>query len=163
MEQLFGFIDSNGNYYEADKNITGATEVPCRPSQFHSWVNGAWAEDTPAALAAAIEEKVADIEGWYQVALQAPIAYMGAVFQADETSQTLLTKSLTTLNAVGAVPVGFGWWDSSNALVSMTLLDLNGLAQAMLTRGWGAFQKKQTLKATARGMTSVAALTAIVW
>lgn len=42
----YGFIDSNGNYYE----IAGFTErlsnpdqcVPLRPSKYHIWVDGEW-------------------------------------------------------------------------------------------------------------------------
>lgn len=41
-----GFIDKNGNYYEADKNITGATEVPKRPDDDHVFTNGAWVART---------------------------------------------------------------------------------------------------------------------
>lgn len=37
-----GYIDKNGNYYEADKNITGAVEVPLCPSADHVWHDGAW-------------------------------------------------------------------------------------------------------------------------
>ena len=35
-------IDTNGNYYEAEKNITGATEVSRRPSVNHVLQNGVW-------------------------------------------------------------------------------------------------------------------------
>ena len=39
-----GYIDKNGNYYEADKNITESTEVPIRPTENSVWVDGAWVE-----------------------------------------------------------------------------------------------------------------------
>lgn len=42
-----GYIDKNGNYYEADKNITGAIEVPLRPSVDHVWQGGAWVYVAP--------------------------------------------------------------------------------------------------------------------
>jgi hypothetical protein len=38
--QMIGLIDSQGNYYEADKNITGATEVPRRPSGANTFNSG---------------------------------------------------------------------------------------------------------------------------
>lgn len=37
-----GYIDKNGNYYEADRNLTGAIEVPIRPSAQNEFVGGAW-------------------------------------------------------------------------------------------------------------------------
>lgn len=39
-------IDLNGNYYEAEHNITGATEVPERPNEFCEWNGDVWIEDT---------------------------------------------------------------------------------------------------------------------
>lgn len=58
-----GFIDKNGNYYEAEENITGAREVPRRATSWDAWddVAGSWtpgvqppaeieAEDSAAAL-----------------------------------------------------------------------------------------------------------------
>lgn len=42
-----GYIDKNGNYYEADKNITGAVEVPLCPSADHVWHDGAWVYVAP--------------------------------------------------------------------------------------------------------------------
>lgn len=44
--EMLGLIDHDGNYYEAEKNITGATEVPRRPSPFHDWTDGQWIERT---------------------------------------------------------------------------------------------------------------------
>jgi hypothetical protein len=88
---------------------------------------------------------------------------MGHVFQADSASQDILTKTLTSLNAVGAVPDGFAWWDISNAPVPMTLAQLNGLAFAMLARGWEAFQHKQALKEAVRSAQIVDDVEIITW
>ena len=44
--QFIGLIDVNGNYYEAEHNITGATEVPIRPSSFCTWDGSSWVEQT---------------------------------------------------------------------------------------------------------------------
>lgn len=117
----------------------------------------------PVPLAAVKEAKIAEIEEAYQQAIQQPISYMGHVFQADSASQDILTKTLTSLNAVGAVPDGFAWWDISNVPVPMTLAQLNGLAFAMLARGWESFQHKQALKDAARAAQTVADVEAVAW
>jgi hypothetical protein len=120
-------------------------------------------EVPPVPLAAVKEAKIAEIEEAYQQAIQQPLSYMGHVFQADSGSQDTLTKTLTSLNAVGSVPDGFAWWDISNAPVSMTLTQLNGLAFAMLARGWGAFQHKQALKEAVRSAQTVDDVEIITW
>ena len=42
-----GFIHPNGSYYEAANNLTGAAEVPKRPSVDHLWLAGAWVYVAP--------------------------------------------------------------------------------------------------------------------
>ena len=108
-------------------------------------------------------EKLAQLERAYENAVQQPVAYMDTTFQADNDSQTILTKTLTSLNPFGGVPPGFAWWDSANNAVPMTLAELNGLAMAMLTQGWGAFQHKQAKKEAARDAPTVEAVNAVEW
>lgn len=113
----------------------------------------------PLTLAQAQVQQIAIIEGDYQSAIQQPVAYMGATFQADENSQTVLTKSLSPCS----VPAGFFWLDINNAQVPMTFQQLQGLAAAMLSQGQTAFAKKTALKQQVRAATSVAAVRAITW
>jgi hypothetical protein len=113
----------------------------------------------PQAQAAQIALLTAD----YQAAISQPVAYMSTTFQADPDSQMLLNKVLTALTPTGAVPSGFGWLDAGNNLVAMTLAQLQGLAAAMMTQGWAAFQHLQTLKAEVRAATTVSQVQAIVW
>ena len=53
-------------------------------------------------------------------------------------------------------------WTNNNA-VAMTLAELNGLAMAMLTQGWAAFQHKQAKKQDARDAQTVEAVNAVEW
>ena len=43
------------------------------------------------------------------------------------------------------------------------LADLKGLAQEMMTQGWIAFQKLQSLKSQVNEATTVSAVQAVVW
>ena len=107
--------------------------------------------------------KIAQMETAYAGAVQQPVSYMGTTFQADTGSQAILTSTLVALNAAGAVPGGFGWWDINNAKVPMTLPELNGLAGAMLAQGWAAFQNKQAKKDAARAAATSGQVDAVAW
>jgi hypothetical protein len=114
-------------------------------------------------LSEAIAEKLAQLERAYETAVQQPVTYMGTTFQADTASQEILTKTLTALNPLGGVPQGFAWWAMDNSAVPMTLAELNGLAMAMLTQGWAAFQHKQAKKEAARDAQTVDDVNAVEW
>lgn len=113
----------------------------------------------PLSLPQAQEQQIASIEVAYQSAIQLPVSYMGATFQADDDSQAVLTKSLVA----GSVPDGFFWLDANNAPVTMSYPQLQGLAAAMLAQGQAAFAKKTALKQQIRDAPSVASVQAIVW
>jgi len=42
MRNMKGYIDSNGNYYEADPHETSDTEVPLRPGPTYDWTGDTW-------------------------------------------------------------------------------------------------------------------------
>lgn len=113
----------------------------------------------PVTLESMQFDKLKEVESAYQAAIQLPVSYMGTTFQADEDSQTVLTKSLSP----GSVPGGFFWLDANNSQVSMTFPQLQGLAAAMLAQGQAAFAKKTVLKQQIRNATSVATVQAITW
>lgn len=113
----------------------------------------------PPTLTDAQSLQIAEIEASYQSAIQLPVSYMGTTFQADATSQDVLTKSL----APGSVPSGFFWLDANNNQVPMTFQQLQGLAAAMLAQGQTAFAKKTMLKQQVRSATTVSAVQAITW
>jgi len=69
MTTFLGLIDENGNYYEAEHNITGATEVSKRPSPYHDWVDGTWVERTEERLNAERSKIRADLTSAVQVHL----------------------------------------------------------------------------------------------
>ena len=113
----------------------------------------------PTDLTFARATKNAELVAAYRAAIQQPVVYMGATFQADEDSQDVLNKAL----ASGTLPAGFAWLDINNVWVPMTHTQLQGLAGAMLAQGFAAFQKLQGLKKDLRNTTTVDQINAITW
>jgi len=103
--------------------------------------------------------KLNELEVSYNTANQKDIAYMDAVFQADNKSQDTIAKVLS----VGVVPDDFYWNDKANNKVSMVYTDLQGLAVEILSRNQISFDKLQTLKAQVNSATTQAELDAIAW
>jgi hypothetical protein len=118
-------------------------------------------------LSTAQTTQLAAIESAYQVAIQQPVAYMNATFQADKDSQDLMNHAITGLQAIvatgGAVPTNFAWYDVNNQPVTMTLLQLQGLFATGVANINTLFVHKQTQKAAIRAATTVSAVTEIVW
>jgi hypothetical protein len=111
-------------------------------------------------LAAAQQTQLALMDSSYRSAIQQPVAYMNTTFQADASSQDVLTKCLVA----GSVPAGFYWLDANNAQVIMTFAQLQGLAGAMLVQGNAAFAHLQAKKSAIKAVTTtVADVQAIVW
>lgn len=114
-------------------------------------------------LSKAIDAKAAELTVAYLLAAAQPVSYMAATFDANELSQAALTKAVTSLASALATPLGFYWVDASNNKVSMTLVQLQGLAGVMFTQGWAAYQTLQDRKTQARAAATVAAVQAITW
>ncbi|WP_281950283.1 DUF4376 domain-containing protein [Nitrosophilus kaiyonis] len=109
------------------------------------------------------KRKKQEIESAYNQAIQEPIAYnVGGsdyIFQSDEKSQDILSKVIVS------APAGFetDWLDIDNNPVHVTLDDLKGLAQAILTRGQQLFAKKVQLKQQVDACTTKEEVEAIRW
>ena len=107
--------------------------------------------------------KKQDIENAYNKAIQEPIQYaVGSdtyTFQADEKSQDILSKVIIS------APSDFTtkWLDIDNNPVSVTLDDLKGLAQIILTRGQQLFVKKVQLKNQVDASTTEDEIKGIQW
>lgn len=114
-----------------------------------------------ASLSIIQSKQLSLIENAYQVAISDNIAYMGTTFQADKDSQSLLAHTLSAL--AGASPTGFGWYDINNVKIPMTNAQLQGLANAIATRGIPLFDHKQTQKAAIRAALTNAQVEAIIW
>ena len=102
------------------------------------------------SLADAKTAQLASVSASYAQAIQSDVSYMGTIFQADTNSQALLGLTLGNLNAIGATPPGFAWWDKNNNPVPMSLPQLQGLANAMWVAGFSMFVRKQSRKSAIR-------------
>ncbi len=119
-------------------------------------------------LAAAQAAQISSVNAAYRAAIEQPVSFKTAAgvteeFDADESSQTVLVKVTQGYVLAGTVPSDFYWVAADNTKVSFALTDLQGLYQAMLAQGWGAFQKLQTLKSEIAAATTVSAVQAINW
>lgn len=94
---------------------------------------------------------LAHLKSAYEAAIQQPVHYLNTEFQADATSQDMLTKVL----AAGAIPADFAWLDTHNQPIKMTYVELQGLAGAILVQGQTAFFQWQTHKGKIRAASTV--------
>jgi len=113
------------------------------------------------AIQLAVTEQITVLTNAYDSAIVANISYMGTSFQADTASQSTLTSVLSAAN--GSLPPNFYWVDITNNQIPMNITQLKGLADAIFSRGWTAFQHLQTLKSEVRNATAAAQVSSIVW
>ena len=85
------------------------------------------------------------------------------IYQADAGSQSNLKDALIGFTPAGATPSGFYWRSLDNTNVPFTLTDLQGLAQAMISQGWAAFQKRINLLAQIAAATTTSQVDSITW
>ena len=153
--------DSNGGLHD-DMN-GAALALPSWPQDMTQLTDAQAAaiQDPPLTLAQAQGAQLALMDSAYATAVAAPIGYLGTTFQADQASQVLIAGVLTACG--GALPSGFTWYDINNVAVPVTFAQLQGFAAAILLRGQPLFVHCQSLKATIRAATTVAAVQAVVW
>ncbi|WP_186151050.1 DUF4376 domain-containing protein [Burkholderia gladioli] len=125
-------------------------------------------QSADAMLAAAQADQMLLVNAAYATAVQLPVTFktaagVSAEFDADAASQTMLMQATQGYQIAGSVPPGFYWVAADNTRVTMALVDLQGLYQAMLAQGWAAFQKRQELKANIAAATTVEAVQAVSW
>ena len=107
--------------------------------------------------------KKQEIENTYNKAIQEPIQYtIGSnayTFQADSKSQIILSKVI--ISALTSFTTN--WLDIDNNPISVTLDNLKGLAQTLLTRGQQLFTKKIQLKKQVDASTTEDEVKGIQW
>ena len=120
----------------------------------------------PLALAQSNQREL--IESAYAAAVTANISFttgggVTKIYQADTDSQSSLKDALIGFTPAGATPSGFYWRPLDNTNVPFTLADLQGLAQAMISQGWAAFQKRISLLEQVAAATTTSQVEAIMW
>jgi hypothetical protein len=144
--------------------------IEVTPAQWAARNDQAWQVYGQQVVAAPgiglVEAKAAQlalIDATYDTASQAPVAYMGTTFQADEISQRTLGRTISAVPFGSSLPTGFSWLDNSNNPVTMNRIQLQGLAAAVLAQVFPLFQHKQTRKAAIRAAATVADVQSITW
>ena len=106
----------------------------------------------------AVVAKIAQLTQAYQDAIQQPVAYMDTMFQADNDSQDVISKTLSP----GVIPLDMSWLDIDNIPILMTFEQLQGLSGVILAQGWAAFQNLQRCKTDVRAATTVEDVDAVI-
>lgn len=115
----------------------------------------------PVLLQSAKDTKNAELGAAYLAAIYTDVIYNTNTFQADEASQQILMKVLSSMGATA--PTDFYWVDVANAQIPFTKADAQALADLMFQQGWTAFKHLQVAKAAVRAAKTVADVQAVVW
>lgn len=134
---------------------------PASPASDYVWNTAEKVWYDPRTLAQVQDAQCSLIDAAYISAISQPVSFTtaGAVtktFDADTQSAATLQSTLVGLSALQTVPSGFFWLSHDNTPVPFTFPDLQGLAAAMLTQGWVAFQNRTAKKAAIRAATTIA-------
>lgn len=120
-EHLDGWIDSDGQHHA----------VPSAPSKFHtwSWEDKAWV----ALLPAAKEMAWLEVKNWRSNVEFGPFTYNGYRFDGDSAAQRRI--NLAVMGAQAALIAGVSWsmdWTlADNSVVTLSAVDMVGVAQAL--------------------------------
>lgn len=125
-------IDTNGNYYEAEKNTTNATEVPKRPSAYHSWQGGAWVLDQAAFMADAQTTTRAELIANRDAAITGGFAYLNKTIDSDRDSVMAITGAGVAALAAKAsgLPYSVTWTCADDSTIT---LDADGVLGMVVT------------------------------
>ena len=104
-------------------------------------------------------KKIIELRQGYVSAVYADIDHAEHVWGADPDSRALLSQVL----AVGSVPEGMYWRDSSGIPRSMAYPDLQGLAYAILVRGLAADLNLMTKTASVGAAITLEDIDSIAW
>jgi hypothetical protein len=107
--------------------------------------------------------QVAILMAAYASAGYAPVAYMGSAFPSDPNTLLLLSCTLVQGSTPQGLPSGFQWYSDEGTGVPMTLVQLQGLGNAIFAQVYAAYGKVQGLIQAVETATTVAAVQAIVW
>jgi hypothetical protein len=161
-QSAFGVLHQNGAYYT---NST-LTLVPAAPGANYTWdwTAKAWNYD----LVGAQEALNATLTAAYAAAIQADVSFTTSAgvtqtFQADSASISNLNNMIAAFGGTKTVPAGFYWKAKDNTQVPFTYADMQGLAAAIGSAAYTAFQHLQTLKAQVAATTTAAELASISW
>ena len=157
-------IDANGNYYEADKNITGATEVQRRPSQNHAWQNGAWVYVEPP-IGPIKAEKLAKIKADRNAAITGGFTYLNKPIDSDRDSVMAITGAAVAALAAKAagLPYSVTWTCADDSTLTLDADGVLGMSITLAQFADAQHTKGRPLKDAIKNATAVDAVEAVAW
>lgn len=157
-----GYIDQNGNYYEAAKNTTNATEVPKRPTANHAWQGGAWVYVAPP-LVNVKADKLAQMEHARQFAIATlpPVTVANKQYPATPEYRGIVTGIARRQAAGRPIPATLRGVDGTPANLNAALITqiddaITTAVQAAWDRYWTRFDSVQSA-------TTVEQVNAVEW
>ena len=141
-----GYIDQNGNYYEAERNITGATEVPRRQPP----------------LAQFKAEKLAELRHLRDAACTANVTVQGKTFTAEPETQTSFTR-LADLVRRGKASRLSAILDADGNTVAVNPALLEAIEDAIADNTEAAWNKYGALVQQVNAATTVEHVNVIAW
>lgn len=124
-----------------------------RPNEFNewSWITKEWIPSIDSAKS----KKKDEVERERERRNQLPIAYAGAVFDADTTAMRNISGWQVQLAAGATLPTGFAWRDHYNINHPADADFVNGLGAAITTRGTQLYVAAWQHKANLDALTTV--------
>ena len=142
-----GYIDQLGNYYEAERNITGATEVPRRQPP----------------LAQFKAEKLAELRQAREAASVANVTVQGKVFSAEPNIQTAFKRLADRVRRGKPSKLQAIMDVDGNPVTQVTQALLDGIEDAIADNTEDAWNKYGTLAAQVQAATTVEQVVAVTW
>jgi len=137
------FLDATGNNVAVDQAIVDA-------------------EFKKMSFAKDKSDKLTQIKTDYQTALDAGVAYSGALFQSDAKSIATLSETLTAIANGWALPTGFSWIDAANASHPANTAFLKGLSTSFANHKSALFARLQAAKTAIKSAKTVTAVSKVV-
>lgn len=155
-------IDVNGNYFEAEQNPRGETEVPKRPSANHVYANGSWVFDN-TKLAAIKVEKLSQLEAARKAAETSPVTVQGKPFPSTEEFQAKVSRALNYIGRGKPLNLSGAWRDSNASSVTMTQTLLGQIEDAITAQGVAAWKNYWTKFDAVMNAQTIEDVDAVVW
>ena len=158
-------IDTNGNYYEAEKNTTNATEVPKRPSVHHSWQGGEWVLDQAAFMADAQTTTRAEIIAKRDAAITGGFSYLGKTIDSDRDSVMSITGAgVAALAAKAAgLPYSVTWTCADDSTIVLDADSVLGMVVTLAQFADARHAKARPLKDAIKNAQTPDDLGKVVW
>lgn len=152
-QMIYSTTDQSTKTVENAGDIEDGYTLLAPDNKYQSWDGSKWTmtdDDTAAQLADAKAAKLTEITRAKEQAVYSNITYHGVAYQADATAQLRIT------GAVASQQASFDWIAADNSVQTLTLAELSGLGQLIMTRLSAIVAQAAADKAKVSGYKSLA-------